>query len=762
MTQSLICQFLIGLPGSGKSTFARKLQEMIPNAVIVSSDTAREKLYGDASIQGDWTNEVEPEVLRQITEAIASNQPVIYDATNVRRDWRMGILMKIEEKLKEINSPPVYWIARHLQTPIDVCKEWNQKRDCQVPDEVIDSMAEYLKTRITKNYSQREDGKIIEKNKTTEGFKVDTAEGFALVETIPFKEGQQCLPSDETIIETIQVRKIHQSIQNKLNRSQQISEFHQYSCLLDFERLMHLISLIIEYPGIGNLHSTAPELVKKKLGEAITFNSSIDEICAFMNKFKGKIYAENKQAIAIDLDWIVNNSLIGDCLQLSSDINLEKIPFPTNNLRLSLVDYHSDVENFSILIKIIRLIVNQPLLSSEYKNSDINTKGSLETLAEVMAQHDIIHKKSYEYNSSSYIANIRKHIELVLKPYKIIAKVPMKKGYFIGTAIFSKTELEDIYERMILPHKDYVDELIADEIYNKVESRLGNKVIDIQKSNPIRKIGIGSIVNTQSKYLYDKSLARKENIKILEEAITNTKLLKFGYTSNSGKHEHEEHNDFLAYPLQILFHNIAWYIGLAIPQENDQQLLKYERLDRLYYLEENITQDNFDFQESLKDINNLYAWSPGIFLGRTAIEQQNFLMSIPASKLKKYFEFAQIEEENKQKDFKKTLSSFQEKIELCFSDNIFPFILEGRKRYKGIKISKKVFDAISKGIDPKIDSSFAKKSNQLTIIFPQWYIDDYDFLRWILGFGKQVKVLNPPALKDKIRGLASDICSIYE
>jgi predicted kinase len=57
MTQALICQFLIGLPGSGKSTFACKLQEMIPNAVIVSSDTARKKLYGDESIQGDWVKD---------------------------------------------------------------------------------------------------------------------------------------------------------------------------------------------------------------------------------------------------------------------------------------------------------------------------------------------------------------------------------------------------------------------------------------------------------------------------------------------------------------------------------------------------------------------------------------------------------------------------------------------------------------------------------------------------------------------------------
>lgn len=144
MSQPLICHFSIGLPGSGKSTFVFKLQEMIPNSEIVSTDIARYKLYGNEATQGDWLNEIEPEILRQIKNAIASNKPVIYDATNVRRDWRMGMLLKIEEKLKEIGSPQVYWVAWHLQTPVDVCKEWNQKRDRQVPDKIIEEYAKFL------------------------------------------------------------------------------------------------------------------------------------------------------------------------------------------------------------------------------------------------------------------------------------------------------------------------------------------------------------------------------------------------------------------------------------------------------------------------------------------------------------------------------------------------------------------------------------------------------------------------------------------
>ena len=145
MTHVLICHFLIGLPASGKSTLARRLQEITPNATIVSTDTARKKLFRDEKIQGNWADEVEPEVLEQIKNAIAHNNSVIYDATNVKRDWRIGMLMKIKEKLQQINAPPICWIAWHLQTPVGVCKKWNQKRDRQVPNEVIEEYSELLK-----------------------------------------------------------------------------------------------------------------------------------------------------------------------------------------------------------------------------------------------------------------------------------------------------------------------------------------------------------------------------------------------------------------------------------------------------------------------------------------------------------------------------------------------------------------------------------------------------------------------------------------
>lgn len=135
MSKSLICHFLIGCPGSGKSTFAALLAKA-GGYKIVSTDKIRETLYGDESIQGDWSV-IEAQVLAQIREAIALNQSVIYDATNAQRAWRTTLLMQLA-------TENIQWVAWHLQTSLETCKAWNQKRKRRVPDSVIEQMFKSL------------------------------------------------------------------------------------------------------------------------------------------------------------------------------------------------------------------------------------------------------------------------------------------------------------------------------------------------------------------------------------------------------------------------------------------------------------------------------------------------------------------------------------------------------------------------------------------------------------------------------------------
>ncbi len=133
---SSFSHFLIGPPGSGKSTFAVQLLKLDPNAVIVSTDQIRRELFGDEGIQGDWSI-IEKQVFARMQGAFLAGRPVIYDATNVKRDWRSSILRQVADK-------NVQWIAWHLQTPLSLCQVWNKQRLRQVPFAVIEELYQAL------------------------------------------------------------------------------------------------------------------------------------------------------------------------------------------------------------------------------------------------------------------------------------------------------------------------------------------------------------------------------------------------------------------------------------------------------------------------------------------------------------------------------------------------------------------------------------------------------------------------------------------
>ncbi|MEL6439361.1 MAG: ATP-binding protein [Cyanobacteria bacterium J06621_8] len=136
MTQPILCHFLIGLPASGKSTFAKKLNHQIPNSVIISTDQIRDRLFGSEEIQGNW-NRVENAVIEQVKLAFSYHQSVIYDATNVQLVWRSSFLDKVDEMNAE-------WIAWWIRTPVEICQKWNRQRSRQVSERVIENYAEYL------------------------------------------------------------------------------------------------------------------------------------------------------------------------------------------------------------------------------------------------------------------------------------------------------------------------------------------------------------------------------------------------------------------------------------------------------------------------------------------------------------------------------------------------------------------------------------------------------------------------------------------
>ena len=121
---------MCGLPGSGKTTIARQIAADL-DAVVISSDSIREELYGDESVQSN------PSVVFNVLysrahAAIDDNLSVILDATNVKKRDRARVFKEFPDN--EI-------AAFVINTPVEVCKQRNGERERVVPEYVIDRMA---------------------------------------------------------------------------------------------------------------------------------------------------------------------------------------------------------------------------------------------------------------------------------------------------------------------------------------------------------------------------------------------------------------------------------------------------------------------------------------------------------------------------------------------------------------------------------------------------------------------------------------------
>lgn len=130
---------LVGLPGSGKSTIAKKMIEKNPNIKVFSSDSLRKELWGDENKQGD-NSELFNELHTRIKDCLSLGNDCIYDATNISAKRRTAFLNNIKS-IKNVNKVCIFAL-----TSIEKCYKNNKKRERQVPEDVIKNM--YLRFDI--------------------------------------------------------------------------------------------------------------------------------------------------------------------------------------------------------------------------------------------------------------------------------------------------------------------------------------------------------------------------------------------------------------------------------------------------------------------------------------------------------------------------------------------------------------------------------------------------------------------------------------
>lgn len=128
----------IGIPGSGKSTWANEFARLNPEFKIVSSDKIREELYGDESIQGNPKDVFKIAFKRTAKILQHDNARVIFDATNVQRKYREQFIDYMKKGVEDAEN--IYFTAVFFDCPYQKAIERQNERSRKVPNNVIYKM----------------------------------------------------------------------------------------------------------------------------------------------------------------------------------------------------------------------------------------------------------------------------------------------------------------------------------------------------------------------------------------------------------------------------------------------------------------------------------------------------------------------------------------------------------------------------------------------------------------------------------------------
>lgn len=123
---------MVGLPGSGKSQYAKSL-----NAAVHSSDAIRSEILGD---ENDQTQQelVFKTLHDRVLQDLKEGKDAVYDATNINYKGRMNFLKEV----KALHIPSLLNVCVFMAVPYEVCLERNSNRGRRVPDSVIRRMYE--------------------------------------------------------------------------------------------------------------------------------------------------------------------------------------------------------------------------------------------------------------------------------------------------------------------------------------------------------------------------------------------------------------------------------------------------------------------------------------------------------------------------------------------------------------------------------------------------------------------------------------------
>ncbi len=614
MTPALRCHLLIGQPASGKTTLAKALAPLLtapgePPAQVLSTDAIRAEVFGDAAVQGPWVD-IQQRLHQRIQECVAAGIPVIVDATHARRAWRLALTQALPL------PAAVEWIGWWLYTDLPTSLEWNARRERAVPVPVIQEMAAAL---------------------ADPHFGPSRAEGFAAIcAVVPTHH------NDLTAVLLAELAGLDQRIRSATNRERKLQR-HGYSRLLDLERLLHLIRLLSTWPDLAATDPASAEELEAILSP-LPAGDLADRAAAFLGKLHGACFAD-ATAIRADLAWLEANGFCS-AIPCTTPIQLAPAPRAAGPVHGGLPPM-GDGPVFVRVMTLLRHLLQVPFDRPAERGSTLH-------------QHLI---SATETIPGAYLSGetstLRKDLEKLLTPYGFRNRNDnVRHGYCLGTAVLSPARLREVHN-VVQQAAGRLADPSAQDLLAELDERLGWAGISADGLPPVRSYARHAVVDTQ--LVRRDSLAAPRRAEAIEAAIVEHRRVLLQRYPGVGSFADSPAGELRVWPLQLIFHNVGWYLLFEEDQVGREQgLIRSERLDRLAMArgDGDLRRNPEQHAAAINRLKRLLHHSGGIYFG-SDLEQQLAVASSSAQRR----------------------SQALVTLRFCCSPWAFAFIREGLQRY---------------------------------------------------------------------------------
>ena len=685
----LRCHLLIGQPASGKTTLAKALAPLLTGpgeapALVLSTDVIRAEVFGDAAVQGPWVD-IQQRLHQRIQEAVAAGIPVIVDATHARRPWRLAITQALPL------PAPVEWIGWWLYTDLPTSLQWNARRERAVPVPVIQEMAAAL---------------------ADPHFGPCRAEGFAAIcAVVPTHHGEL------TPVLQAELAGLDRRIRSATNRERKLQR-HGYSQLLDLERLLHLIKLLSSWPDLAATDPASAEELEVILSPPPEGDLA-DRAAAFLGRLHGQCFAD-PTAIRCDLAWLEAN---GFCSAVPVSAPIHLVPAPRGALHGGLPPM-GDGPVFLRVMTLLRHLLLQPFDRPAERGANLH-------------QHLITATESIP---GAYLpgetATLRKDLEKILTPYGFRNRNDnVRHGYCLGTAVLSPPRLQELHN-LVRQSAGRMADPSAQNLLAELDERLAWTGISADGLPPVRSYARHAVVDT--KLVRRDSLAAPRRAEAIEAAIVEHRRVLLQRYPGVGSFADSPAGELRVWPLQLIFHNVGWYLLYEEDQVgHGQGLIRSEWLDRLALRsgDGGFRRSSEEHSAALVRLERLLHHSGGIYFG-SDLEQQLAIARQSAQRR----------------------SQALVTVRFCCAPWAFAFIREGLQRYpiEHIRFSKPLagdswwhHPMAPHVLEPGTASDTHPYPVELDL--PPWTVAaDIDLRSWLFAFGGGIRIESPDVLRQEL------------